>query len=297
MSLIVYIVAYPFLWLISLMPFRLLYVLSDFVFFILYYVIGYRKETVRGNLRLTMPQLSEKELFSIEKKFYKHFCDILLEMVKTISISKKEMEKRFKITNIDYYRSIENQNKSILVFCAHYATYEWIIAVNNHIRHSGYAVYKKINNPYFDRLVKKIRGRFNTTLIHLHETGQIIKSNEQKNRPGTYGFVADQSPQLKKRVHWDTFMGIEVPVYTGAEILAKRFNMNVLYLKTEKIKRGYYQATFEEISTDVLATQNFEITRKFLDKVEEQIKTDPQYYLWTHKRWKHRGKKNNLSNS
>lgn len=103
--------------------------------------------------------------------------------------------------------------------------------------------------------------------------------------------MADQSPQLKKRVHWDTFIGIEVPVYTGAEILAKRFNMNVLYLKTEKIKRGYYQATFEEISTDVLATQNFEITRKFLDKVEEQIKTDPQYYLWTHKRWKHRGKK------
>lgn len=291
MALLVYILAYPLLWLISRMPFRILYVLSDGFYVILYYVIGYRKKTVRNNLAITLPHLSGKELRRIEKASYRHFCDILLEMVKTLSMSKKEIDQRFVITNPETYYQVEKSNKSIIVLCAHYATYEWVVAVNNHIHFKGYGIYKKINNPYFDQLIKKIRARFKTELIHIHETGKIIKSNEQKNIRASYGFVADQSPQLKKRVHWDHFMGLEVPVYTGAEILDKRFDMNVMFLKTEKVKRGHYRATFEIITTEPRSVPDYEITRVFLDKVEKQIHQDPEFYLWTHKRWKHHGKK------
>lgn len=296
MSLLIYILAYPLLWLISLMPFRVLYILSDGFYVVLYHLIGYRKKIVRKNLELTLSALSGKELRRIEKASYKHFCDILFEMVKTLSISRKEMDKRFVITNPETYYQVEKLDKSIIVLCAHYATYEWVVAVNNHIHFKGYGIYKKINNPYFDRLVKKIRARFKTELIHIHETGKVIKSNEQNNIRASYGFVADQSPQLKKRVHWDNFMGLEVPVYTGAEVLAKRFDMNVMFLKTEKVKRGYYRVTFEVISTQPRSILDYEITRIFLDKVEEQIYQNPAYYLWTHKRWKHHGKKELVQN-
>lgn len=292
MQFIVYLIAYPLLWLIALLPFRLLYILSDIAYGITYYLIGYRKKTVRENLALTLPHLSVAERLIIEKKSYQHMCDMFLEMIKTMKISRPEIEKRFVFTNMEVYRQLEKQQKSIILMCAHYASYEWVISMNHHVNFEGFAVYKKINNQYFDELVKKIRGKFNAHLIHIFETASVIRSNENKQIKGVYGLAADQSPQLKKNSHWEKFLGIEVPVYTGGEALSKKFDMNVLYLKVKKVKRGHYQATFEVLADDVQTLPKFELTKRYLQKVEEQIYEAPEYYLWTHKRWKHRGKKN-----
>jgi KDO2-lipid IV(A) lauroyltransferase len=290
MQFILFIFIYPIIWLISILPFRLLYLFSDCVCFLVYNIIGYRKKVVRQNIAMALPHLSEKERFIIEKKFYHHLCDMFLEMIKTMSITRKEMEKRYVFTNLDVYLDLEKKGKSIAILCAHYASYEWTISMNYHITFEGYGIYKKINNTYFDKLVKDIRSKFKATLITTRETIPTIEKNIKTNHLGVYGFASDQSPQASKTFHWGPFMGIETPVHTGAEMIAKRFDLNVLFLRTKKVKRGYYEATFELMADNPKEVPNYEISDDFLRRVEKQILEAPEFYLWTHKRWKHKKK-------
>lgn len=288
MSFIAFIIIYPVLFLISILPFRLLYVFSDFVYFLIYYIIGYRKKVVRANIALALPHLSEKERLIIEKKSYQHLCDMFLEMIKTMSISGKEIEERFVFSNLEIIKELEKKDKSIAIMCAHYASYEWVISMNERVSYQGFAIYKKVNNPYFDKLVKKIRSRFKAYLITTKETRSVIEQNESKGNHAIYGFASDQSPQVKPQTYWSKFMGIEVPVYIGAEVLSKKYDMNVVFLKVKKVKRGFYQADIELISDNVNSIPDYQITETFLRKVERQIHEAPEFYLWTHKRWKHR---------
>ena len=271
-----------------MLPFRLLYLFSDFVFVIVYYVIGYRKKTVRENLAMALPHLSTQERLAIEKKSFRHLCDMFLEMIKTMTISKKEISKRFVFTNLDVYKKLEGKDKSIAMMLAHYASYEWVISMNAYVTFGAFAIYKKIANPYFDKLVRNIRSRFKAALINTKETIPTIINNNRNKLLSIYGFASDQSPKISSAFHWQKFMGIEVPVHTGAEILAKKYDMNVIFLKVKKVKRGYYEASFEVLSENAQEVPNYEITDKFLKLVEQQIYEAPEYYLWTHNRWKHR---------
>lgn len=288
MQFIIYILLYPILWCISILPFRLLYVVSDGFYFLTYYIIGYRKKIVRENLALTLPHLSDKERLIIEKKTYQNMCDVFLEMIKTLTISKSEMERRFKFKNIEVYLDLEKKGKSIALLCAHYASYEWVISINSKISFEGYAVYKRINNRYFDKLVRDIRSKFKATLITTKETIPTMKNNFKNNKPSLYGLVSDQSPRLDSVYHWNKFMGIEVPIHTGGEMLAKKYDMNILFLRTKKLGRGFYEAELEILSENTKEVPDYEITDRFLKLVEQQIYEQPEYYLWTHKRWKHR---------
>lgn len=287
MQLLIYLILYPILWVISILPFPLFYLFSDFICFIIYNVIGYRKRVVRSNIKLALPHLSNEERFQIEKKFYSHMCDMFLEMIKTMSISQKEMEKRFAFTNMEVYYDLEKKNKSIALMCAHYASYEWVISMNYYTNFKGIGIYKKLANPYFDKLVKRIRSKFKAELITTKETISTIENNYRNKVLSLYGFASDQSPKARSAYHWAPFMGPIVPVHTGAEMLAKRFDMNVIFLRVKKVKRGYYEASFEILSEDAKSVPNYEITDKFLKLVEEQIHEAPEFYLWTHKRWKH----------
>ncbi|MBA4276929.1 lysophospholipid acyltransferase family protein [Flavobacterium sp.] len=288
MRFIVYLIAYPFLWCISMLPFRLLYLFSDFTYLIVYYLIGYRKKTVRENLALALPHLSTEERLAIEKKSFRHLCDMFLEMIKTMTISNKEISKRFVFTNMEVYKNLEAQEKSISMMLAHYASYEWVISMNAYVNFSAFAIYKKIANPYFDKLVRNIRSRFKANLITTKETIPVIINNNRNKELSIYGFASDQSPRISSAYHWQKFMGVEVPVHTGAEMLSKKYDMNVIFLKVQKVKRGYYQASFEVLSDNAKEVPNYEITDQFLKLVEQQILEAPEYYLWTHKRWKHK---------
>lgn len=288
MQLLFYIIIYPILWIISVLPFPILYLFSDFVCFLTYNIIGYRKKVVRENLSLALPHLTEEERRIVEKKFYSHMCDMFLEMIKTMSISKDEIEKRYVFKNLDVYKNLEKEEKSIAILCAHYASYEWAVSMNYHINFTGVGIYKKIANPYFDKLVKRIRSKFKAELITTKETIPAIFNNFRNKKLCVYGFASDQSPKPSGAHHWANFMGHYVPVHTGAEMLAKKFDMNVVFLRTKKVKRGYYEATFQVLSQDIKSVPNYDITDQFLTLVEQQILEAPEFYLWTHKRWKHK---------
>lgn len=286
MQLLFFIIIYPVVWLISRLPFRALYLLSDIIYLLIYHVIRYRRSTVRRNLELALPHLSERERAKIAKQSYRHLVDMFLEMIKTTSISRQEMERRFRITNLDTYRALEKKGKSIAMLTAHYASYEWAISMNHHISFQGFAIYKRIANRYFDKIVRDIRSRFGAHLITTKETIPTIEHNRKAGILSVFGFATDQSPKIDKIYHWTRFMGIETPTITGAEMLAKKFDMNIIFLHVKKVRRGFYEASFEIPCENVELVPNYEITDLFMKRLEEQILAAPAYYLWTHKRWK-----------
>lgn len=288
MQFLIYSISFPFLWIISKLPFRLFYWFSDCIYILVYYIIGYRKKIVRNNILIALPHLSEEKRLSIEKKFYQHMCDMFLEMIKTMSISSEEMKERFKITNIELLKEYEQKNKSIILLAAHYASWEWLLSINESTTFKCYGVYKKVNNKYFDAKVRAIRSKFKSELVTTDNTIALINDNEKNGIMSLYGLASDQSPQVHKTFHWQQFMGIEVPVHTGAEMLAKRYDLEVVFAKVKKVKRGYYEATFVPIANNPKSIPDYEITDTYLKEVEQQIFEAPEYYFWTHKRWKHR---------
>lgn len=288
MQFLVYILAYPLLWLISILPFPIFYLFSDFVCFLVYRVIGYRKKVVRENLALTLPHLSDAERKVIEKKFYKHMCDMFLEMVKTMSMSPEEMERRFHVTNIDLVLDYAKRGKSVILVASHYASYEWLLTINPKLGFQGVAVYKRLANPYFDRLIRRIRSKYNTEMIETRKAIPTMAKNQREGILSLYGLASDQSPKMERIFHSMKFMGVEVPVHTGAETLAKKYDLAVLFVEVKKARRGYYEATFIPLADNPKDFENFKITEMYLKEVEKQILEAPEFYLWTHKRWKHR---------
>lgn len=288
MQLLAYILIYPILWFISILPFRLLYALSDFLYILMYYVFRYRKQTVIDNLRLVFPEKSDHEIKIITKKFFHHFCDMILESIKSMNISLESMKARYTFKNLDIIKEFEKQNKSIVLMCAHYGSWEWIFILQTYTTHRGYGIYKRLQNKYFDRLIKSIRARYNSYLITTKETFSVLEDAKKNGILSMNGFASDQSPKKHKAHHWNEFMGIKVPVHTGAEMLAKKLDMPVVFFAVERKKRGYYEATFQTLAEKPSDFKDYEITDKFLKLVEAQIHEAPEYYLWTHKRWKHR---------
>ena len=245
---------------------------------------------VKSNLRLVFPDKTEREISKIASKFYHHLCDMILESLKSLSIKEEDIRARYKFTNVDLILDLEKKNKSIILMCAHYGSWEWIFILQRYVSHKGYAVYKRLANKYFDKLVKDIRAKYDTHLITTKETFDVLGESQKNNELTISGFVSDQSPKYWKALHWNTFMGITVPMYTGAEFIAKKFDMAVVFFSVKRIKRGFYETTFETLAENPRTFDNYEITDLFFSKVEEQIKAAPEYYLWTHKRWKHRDK-------
>ncbi len=288
MQFLIYSISFPFLWIISKLPFRLFYWFSDCIYILVYYIIGYRKKIVRNNILIALPNVSEEKRLVIEKKFYHHMCDMFLEMIKTMSISSEEMKQRFKITNIELLKEYEQKNKSIILLAAHYASWEWLLSINESTSFKCYGVYKKVNNKYFDAKVRAIRSKFKSVLVTTDNTIALINDNEKNGVMSLYGLASDQSPQVHKTFHWQQFMGITVPVHTGAEMLAKRYDLEVVFAKVKKVKRGYYEATFVPIANNPKSIPDYEITDAYLKEVEQQILEAPEFYFWTHKRWKHR---------
>lgn len=273
-----------------MLPFRIFYWISDLIFFVVYYLIGYRKKTVKHNLKIALPHLTDKERLILEKKFYHHFCDSFMEMVKTMTISVEEMQERFQITNLELLKEYEEKNRSIMVLASHYASWEWLIAINLKSSYQGVGVYKKIANRYFDKVIKGIRSKFKTELVSTDKTIPLMANNQRKGILSLYGLISDQSPKTKQIAHWESFMGIETPVHIGPELLSKKYNLNVVFAKVKKVKRGYYEATLIPITDDAKSLPNYEIIHRYIKEVEKQIYEAPEYYFWTHKRWKHNKK-------
>jgi KDO2-lipid IV(A) lauroyltransferase len=245
---------------------------------------------VKDNLRLVFPEKSKEEINTITKKFYHHLCDTIVEAIKSLTISEAEMKKRMVFTNIEEIHKLEAPKKSIVLMCAHYGNWEWIFIMQRYMNHKGYIIYKRLANKYFDRLVKRIRAKYNSHLITTKETVPTLIKARQEGKLTINGFASDQSPKPDKAFYWSDFMGIKVPVHTGAEMLAKKLDMAVMFFGVKRLKRGFYETTFKTITLSPNEFKDYEITDIFLRLVEQQILEAPEYYLWTHKRWKHRDK-------
>ena len=288
MKRLLYIIVYPLLWIISILPMWYLYIKSYFLFLLLFYIVGYRKKVVFSNLQLVFPNKSKKEHKAIARKFYLHLCDLVFETIKNITISEKQITKRYQFKNLELMHQYNKENRSVLLMCGHYANWEWSGILKRLIEQKGYAVYKPLANPYFDQMVKRIRGRFGGNIIsNKNITKELFKSAKQNINSVTL-IISDQTPKTGAFKHRDTFMDINVPVFTGTEELAKKLDFIPVYLEIKKIKRGYYSSRFVPLTEDPKNHEDYEITRMFLNELEGQIKETPHYYLWSHKRWKHR---------
>ena len=284
MKRLLYIIAYSLLWLISIFPMWYLYIKSYFLYLILYYIIGYRKNVILSNLKLVFPERSTKEYVFIAKKFYRHLCDLIFETIKSITISEKVITKRYEFENLELLEEYDKKNKSVLLMCGHYANWEWCNILTKRMKQKGYAAYKPLANKHFDYMVKKIRGRFGGIIISNKNVVSTLFRNTKKGINTVT--LSDQTPKPDAYKHRDTFMNINVPVFTGTEELAKKLDLIPVYLKVKRIKRGYYSARFVTLTDHPKEVEDFKITRMFLDEIEKQIHEAPQYYLWSHKRWK-----------
>lgn len=292
MQLLTYIVLFPFFWLLSILPMRLLFIISDIISFILYYIVGYRKKIVRSNIKLCFPEKTTKERLDIEKKAFKHFVDIFMELIKSFSITEKEISKRLMITNPELLDSFYEKNKSVIFLSGHYANWEWVsFIVERSLKYNMSVVYKQLSNKYFDKLIKNTRIKFGVKFVPTKEFYPEILSNLKNNKIQAYGFLADQNPRWEKIKYWGEFMGIEVPVIVGPETIARKLDLPVFYFQTERIKRGVYQSTFVLLEEQPKEAPLYQLTDKYMGALENQIRKAPEFYFWTHRRFRHMGKK------
>jgi KDO2-lipid IV(A) lauroyltransferase len=257
---------------------------------LVYYIIGYRKKVVLKNLQLSFPEKSEKELKDISKKFYKHFVDLFIESIKAFSVSEKEIKKRYTYKNPELVNKYAKEGRSIAMVGAHLANWEWSINMPLFLNINGFGAYTKLQNKYFEKKVRKSREKFGFFGYRTSDMIKGMQENFNKNIQGLYVLLSDQSPRLKKTHYWRSFLGIKVPVHTGAEMLAKRFDLVVINYVAKKIKRGYYEIEFQLVTDQPKQFENYKITDLFTELTEKNIKNQPEYYLWTHRRFKHRNK-------
>jgi KDO2-lipid IV(A) lauroyltransferase len=268
----------------------ILYLLSDVLFFLIYGVFGYRKKIVLENLKLAFPEKSAKERKEIAKKFFKHFTDLFIESIKAFSITEKEIQKRYRYKNPELVNEYYRQERSIALVGAHQANWEWSISLPLILDIPVYGAYTRLSNKYFEKWVRESREKFG---VLGYKTSEMVKGMQKrfsKKEIGAYILLSDQSPQVHKTYYWREFFNIKVPIHTGAEMLSKRFDLVVINYVTKKVKRGYYETEFQLITDTPKEFNDYEITDKYIALTEDNIKQQPEFYLWSHKRFKHRDK-------
>jgi KDO2-lipid IV(A) lauroyltransferase len=272
---------------ISLLPYRVLYLVSDFFFLVLYQIVGYRKKVVRDNLRHTFPDKSADELSSIEREFYRHFCDLILESLKNFSANEQQLALRFEHRNTEVLDKLYTEGKSAILAGGHYANWEmWALSAPPHFRHRLMAIYKRLSNPYFDKKMRATRGKFGLELVSTKDTGAWLKENQGNLFFSV--FAIDQSPSNPRKAYWTTFLGRETACLFGAEKYAKEFNLPIVFGHLRKLSRGKYAIDYELLTETPRAFAYGELTDKMQQMLETDIISDPRYWLWSHKRWKHK---------
>jgi KDO2-lipid IV(A) lauroyltransferase len=290
MNFVVFAIAYPIISVLSRLPMRILYIKSDFLYLLMYYVIGYRKKVVLENLKLSFPEKSDKELKKISKKFFKHLTDLIMESIKSFTISKKQISKRYTYKNTEMVNKYVQQGKNIALVGAHQANWEWSISLPLVLNIDLYGAYTKLNNKYFEKWVRNSREKFGVIGYKTSDTVRGMQKNFNNKKQGAYILLSDQSPQPHKTYYWRDFFGIKVPIHTGAEMLSKKFDLVVINYVTRKVKRGYYETDFQLITDSPKEFKDYQITDKYTELTEKNIRLQPEFYLWSHKRFKHRDK-------
>lgn len=272
---------------ISLLPYRGLYILSDAFYIVFYHFLGYRKKVVRGNLTRSFPEKTTAEIISIEKDFYKHFCDLVLESLKNFSAHPHQLAARFEHRNTEVLDNLHAEGKSAILAGGHYGNWEmWALSANAHFKHKLMGIYKRLSNSYFDEKMRSTRGKFGLELVSTKETGEWLKAHRENLFVAV--FAIDQSPSNPRKAHWISFLGQDTACLFGAEKYAKEFNLAIVFGHLSKVSRGKYAIDYELVTKEPLTYDHGQLTEKMSALLEEDIRREPRYWLWTHKRWKHK---------
>ena len=285
---VLYALLYSFVYLMSLLPFCVLYLLSDFIFFIMYHWVGYRKNIVKKNLRESFPEKSDEELLQIEKKFYHFLCDYIFETIKLMSISKEKMKHHVHFEGLNYIQEALNQGHNVALYLAHYGNWEWMTSMGLYLPNDLFLgqVYHVLENKVFDRLMLKLRSRCGSVNIERHVLLRKVAQVRHDGIPMVIGFISDQGPEMHTIHHWLPFQNHDTAVITGTEAVSKKFDFTCVYLDVQRPRRGYYTVDIKMLTTTPTDYKDFDITEMYFKELETSIRRQPEIWLWTHNRWK-----------
>lgn len=289
MGNIAYHAIYATWYLFSLIPFKILYFLSETVFyFFIYKCFGYRKKIVRKNLESSFPEKSTEQLRKLEQEFYHWFCDYFVETIKLLTIKETELKRRMTFKGTEAVNKCIKDGQSCAVYLGHYCNWEWITSLPFWVSQEAVCgqIYRPLENRIFDKLFLKLRQRFGAECIAMDEVLRKTVENKAKNRLTVIGFISDQGPNWSNIHHWCDFLNHDTPVFTGTERIARKFNQAVFYMEVSCKSRGYYEAEFKLMTRTPKDMAEHELTNLYFKNLEKTIRENPAYWLWSHKRWK-----------
>ena len=281
---------YGLVWLVSFLPFRVLYVCADVIYYILYYIVRYRRSVVEENLEKAFPEKSKQERKVIEKKFYHNLSDFFVEFFKPWHISEQEMRKRCVFKNTEILQHYYDQGRPVIGVLGHYGNWEWMasyaLLLNKDI--AFYSLYKPVHNRVLDKMMFRIRSRFGAHPIPRNDVLRVIVRDIKEKHIFLAAFIGDQTPNVYNLNFWMTFLNQDTPVLLGTEKIATKFNIPVISLQVRRVRRGYYEVNFVDLCANPKELAPGELTELHTRFLEQQIREKPEYWLWSHRRWKHR---------
>ena len=286
---VLYYVLYSVVYVHSLLPLWLLYRLSDLLYLLLYGVVGYRKKMVRRHLKESFPEKDEKELRRIERAFYHWFCDYIYETIKLTSMSKKQMKRRVTYHNLEYFNKLMEEKRNVALYLGHYCNWEWVTSIGLYVPEGsmGGQVYHPLENPAFNALMLKVRSSMGPESVSMANIVRHIIRERREGRNCIIGFISDQCPLFPATRYWTDFLNHkDTLVITGTEQIARSCDFVCIYLDMSRPRRGYYDINIVPMTETPKACAEWEITEKYFRLFEKTIQREPQYWLWTHNRWK-----------
>lgn len=286
MKNLTYYLSFALWFIISILPLWVFYRLSDGLYYLVYHVVRYRRRVVYANLRSSFPEKSEAEIERIAKDFYSFFCDYIVETLKFFSMGEKNIRKRMKFEGLNQVKEDFANGRSVSVYLGHYCNWEWISSLGLHLDEQCGQIYHPLENATLDRLFLYMRGRFKAQSIKMDDTFLTILKWKKEGRKNIVGYIADQVPGYNNIHYWADFLHHDTPVFTGAERISKIMDTAVYYIDVERPRRGYYVARFIKIADSLNEHPVFFATEQYFRLLEKNIQRAPQYWLWSHKRWK-----------
>ncbi len=273
---------------ITLLPMRLLHLLSDLLWPFFYYVVRYRRKVVEKNLRNAFPEKSHEERIKIARKFYRHLTDMIMETLKAMHLTPEQIMKRFRVPDTSLPDRFFSEGRDMVALSSHYNNWEWMSALQYSSKHRVITIYKPLKDTNFDKFLLKIRTRFGLWVTPMnHIARDLVQCRNQKILTMS-GFIGDQTPPPGDNSYWTTFLNQDTGFYRGAEKVAVKYDMAVVFIDIVKRKRSYYEVVYHLLSEHPRDEEPNTIIARYASKLEEVIRANPEYWLWSHRRWKYK---------
>lgn len=275
-------------WVITLLPLSVLYLFADILYLILFYFPGYRRNVVSTNLKNAFPYKTDAEREEIARKFYRHLAELFVETLKFTHMSNKERLRRCKFENIDLLKHLYSEGRDIVAVLGHYSNWEFLNILPLLTEYTCISIYRPLKNQHFDKFLNGVRSENGMIMAPMSMVIREILNRKKNGERTLTAFLADQTPAKGDIHYWTTFLNQDTPVYLGAEKIAAKYNMAVVFINMQKVKRGYYKITFEVLFDNVAGLRENQITEAHVKHLDSIINEKPETWIWSHRRWKHK---------